>query len=254
LAAVATAGVVAYAAITGGAGGTAGSLVSGTSSGVGKNLMMRKVDSKKSARAGRADEAWNRLGMRTLRKAARQHAECVSHSFGEVRQFLACTRCTSLDRMLFAVGDGKDSVVVSVSWVSFRTRVQAAQLQGLIDVHATGDIAPLGGELIGAAGIRSAGTTTTRSWTGPCSLSRKPRRCRESSARTTSTRWPRSPRCCHGREPSGTGSGERREAGPVASHAVLEHSSKTLPPVPEPSPVPARHAAPIGPDELGEGV
>lgn len=155
--AIATAGVVAIGATTGGVGGTVGSLGSGAGSSVSKNLMARKVDSKKSARAGRSDEAWNRLGMRTLRKAVRQHAECVSHSFGEVRQFLARTRCTSLDRMLIAVGDGDDSVVVSVAWVGFRTRGQAAQFRDLIDVHGTGDIAPLGGEFIGAAGIRFSG-------------------------------------------------------------------------------------------------
>lgn len=156
LVAVATAGVVAFGA-TGGVGGTGGSLGGGTSSTVGKNLTARKVDSKKSARSGRPDEAWNRLGMRTLRKAVRQHAECLSHSFGEVRRFLARTRCTSLDRTLIAVGDADDSVVVSVAWVGFRTRRQAAEFRDLIDVHGTGDIAALGGEVIGAAGIRFSG-------------------------------------------------------------------------------------------------
>ncbi|EHR51333.1 hypothetical protein SacmaDRAFT_3098 [Saccharomonospora marina XMU15] len=157
VAAVATAGLVAFGATTGGTGGPAGSLGSGTSSSVGKNLSARKADSQKSARAGRADEAWNRLGMRTLRKAARHHTECVSRSFGEVRQYLARTRCTSLRRALFTIGDGEDSVVVSVAWVSFRTRGQAARLRDLIDVHGTGDIEPLGGEFVGAAGIRFSG-------------------------------------------------------------------------------------------------
>lgn len=156
-AAVATAGVVAFGGVTGGVGGTGGSLGSGTSPGVGKNLSARKADSKKSARAGRADMAWRRMGMRTLRKTARQHAECVSHSFGEVRQFLIRTPCKSLDRMLSVVGDGTDSVVVSVAWLGFRTHADAEEFQDLIDVHATGDIAPLGGELVGAAGIRFSG-------------------------------------------------------------------------------------------------
>lgn len=157
LAAVATAGVVAFGATTGGAGGPAGSLGSGTSSSVGKNLSARKADSKKSARAGRTDEAWNRLGMRTLRKATRRHTECVSRSFGEVRQFLTRTRCTFLRRALFAIGDGEDSVVVSVVWVGFRTRAQAARFRDLIDVHGTGDITPLGGQFVGASGIRFSG-------------------------------------------------------------------------------------------------
>ncbi|WP_110336898.1 hypothetical protein [Prauserella flavalba] len=149
--------MVAFGATTGGAGGTAGSLGSGASSTAGKNLVVRKADSKKSARAGRIDEAWGRLGMRTLRKATRKHAECVRHSFGEVRQFLTRTPCTSLDRALFTVGDGDDAVVVSVAWVGFRTRTQAVRFQSLIDVHATGDISPLGGELVGAAGVRFTG-------------------------------------------------------------------------------------------------
>ncbi|ASR35702.1 hypothetical protein BAY61_12590 [Prauserella marina] len=155
VAAVVTASVVAFGATTGGVGGGTGPL--GTGAGTGKNLVARKAESKKSARAGRADEAWHRLGLRTVRKATRQHTDCVRHSFGEVREFLIRNPCASLKRTLFAVGEGKDSVVVSVAWVEFRTRARAVKFRELIDVHGTGDIAPLAGGLVGAADVRFTG-------------------------------------------------------------------------------------------------
>lgn len=158
---VAAAGAAVVAAGGGGAIGSVSSAgssaTSAGSSSIGKNLLSRKADGKKSARGGKVDEAWDRLGMRTLKKAARQHTECVSHSFGEVQRFLARTQCTSMDRMLFALGDGEGTVVVSVVWVGFRTRAQATEFRSLMDEHGTGDIEPLGGELVDAAGIRFNG-------------------------------------------------------------------------------------------------
>ncbi|MEU3271097.1 hypothetical protein ABZ639_09620 [Saccharomonospora sp. NPDC006951] len=155
IAAVVTAGVVAFGATTGGVGGTAGSLGSGA--GVGKNLAVRKAESTKAARAGRADEAWRRLGLRSARETIRGHTDCVRHSFGDVRRFLIRNPCSSLKRMLFTVGDGKDAMVVSVAWIEFRTRAQAVRFREVIDVHGTGDIAPLAGALAGAAGVRFTG-------------------------------------------------------------------------------------------------
>lgn len=110
------------------------------------------------ARKGNADEAWRRMGMRTLKKAVKQDLKCVTNSFGQVREFFARTPCKSLDRVLFGVGDDQDnSVVVSVAWVGFHTRGDARQFKRLDDVHGTGNVTPLASTLLGLADISFTG-------------------------------------------------------------------------------------------------
>jgi hypothetical protein len=126
------------------------------------NLAARKADAGKAARKGDTEGAWQRLGMRQLKKTAKetakQDARCLTASFGQVRQFFLRTPCTSLDRILFAVGDGAgNDAVVSVAWVGFRTRGQAGDFTALIDVHGTGDIKPLSSGLLGLADISFTG-------------------------------------------------------------------------------------------------
>ncbi|HEV8556803.1 MAG TPA: hypothetical protein VGR06_10465 [Actinophytocola sp.] len=145
-----------------GAGGEAASLFASRggagSSASAPNLAARKADAGKAARKGDAEGAWQRLGMRQLKKTAKQDAKCLAASFGQVRQFFLRTPCTSLDRILFAVGDGAgNNAVVSVAWVGFRTRGQAGDFTALIDVYGTGDIKPLSSGLLGLADIRFTG-------------------------------------------------------------------------------------------------
>jgi len=152
---------VAVAAAGGGVGGTsvvgssAGQAVGTTS---GKSISAQKVEAKKAARRGDADEAWRRLGMRTLKKAVKQDLECVANSFGQVREFFARTPCKSLDRVLFGLGDDQgNSVVVSVAWVGFYTRGDARDFKRLDDVHGTGNVTPLASALLGLADISFTG-------------------------------------------------------------------------------------------------
>ncbi|WP_394616693.1 hypothetical protein JNUCC0626_44860 [Lentzea sp. JNUCC 0626] len=83
------------------------------------NLTKARSDGKKSARNGDADGAWRQLNIRTLKRTAKSALECVSHSHGQVRDHFVRNPCKSLDRTLFAVGNGNNVAVVSVAWVDF---------------------------------------------------------------------------------------------------------------------------------------
>lgn len=61
--------------------------------------------------------------------------------------------------MLFALGDGHgNTIVVTVSWVGMFTAGTAERLKALADTDGTGNVSPLGGELVDAAGIKFTGT------------------------------------------------------------------------------------------------
>jgi hypothetical protein len=157
--AVVVAGVLAMSVAAGTGGLTAGggaSTVAVDSAGV--NLGKARSEGKKSARNGDADGAWRQMNMRTLKRTAKPALECVSHSFGQVRDHFLRNPCKSLDRTLFAVGDDRGNVaVVSVAWVGFRNRRDAGEFKKLIDVHGTGDITPLATPLLDLADIRFTG-------------------------------------------------------------------------------------------------
>ncbi|WP_346129693.1 hypothetical protein [Lentzea roselyniae] len=142
------------ASIGGGAGGAAPA-GGGTSS---TQLRARKSDGQKAARKGDANAAWQRMGLRQLRRTARQQAECLAVSFGEVREFFTRTRCTSLERVLFAVTDGAGNVAaVSVVWVELPSDGDARKFHTLMDRHGSGDIRPLGSAVLGLADIQFTG-------------------------------------------------------------------------------------------------
>ncbi|MCC8251114.1 hypothetical protein [Saccharothrix luteola] len=152
--AVVAAAVVALAGAAG-IGGEAALSASTATSGSTPGLQARKADSKKNARDGDADNALNRLGMRIRKKAVKQDLECLTNSFGQVREFFLHTPCTALDRWVLAVDDGAGNVaVVSVVWVSFGDRARTKRFERLIDVYGTGDVRPLGAALLDLADIR----------------------------------------------------------------------------------------------------
>ncbi|HCT81465.1 MAG TPA: hypothetical protein DGT23_33820 [Micromonosporaceae bacterium] len=159
-------GVVVAAAVLAGSVAIAGGGVSlgGSATGgavdaaAGRSVSAKKVESKKSARKGDADEAWRRMGMRTLKKAVKQDLKCLANSFGQVREFFARTPCKSLERMLLGIADDRgNAVVVSVAWVGFHTRSNARDFKQLDDVHGTGNITPLASALLGLADIHFTG-------------------------------------------------------------------------------------------------
>ncbi|NIH86836.1 hypothetical protein [Amycolatopsis granulosa] len=111
---------------------------SGANAVAGRGLNARKADGKRSAERGKPDEAWQRLGLRGVRKAVRQDASCLLQSTGEIREFFLRAPCTALERRLLAVGDGDgNTALISVVWVSFRSRGQARDFDRLEKVTAT---------------------------------------------------------------------------------------------------------------------
>jgi hypothetical protein len=155
--AVVAAGVLAVSVAAGSGGLSLGGGATSVES-AGTNLTRAKSEGRKSARNGDADGAWRQVKMRTLKRTAKPALECVSHSFGQVRDHFVRNPCKSLDRTLFAIGDDQGNVaVVSVAWVGFRNRGDAREFKKLIDVHGTGDITPLATPLLDLADIRFTG-------------------------------------------------------------------------------------------------
>lgn len=139
------------------AGGTTGSGAA-TDSALSRDLNIRKNEGKKSAKKGKPEEAWNRLGLRSLKKTLRNDARCIAASTDQIRDFFLRTPCKALDRSLVAVGDGRgNSAVISVAWVSFRSRADATDFEQIEKVHGNGDITPLAGAVLGLADIHFTG-------------------------------------------------------------------------------------------------
>lgn len=141
-----------------GSGGVAGGAGSSSSVNV-ETVKARKVDAKRSARKGKSDEAWRRLGMRRLKQTtSRRNRGCARATFGEVQRTLIRNPCTSLQRRLIAIADRRgNTALVSVAWVSFRTSGARKRFQEVIDVYGTGDIKPLAASMLGLAGVRFTG-------------------------------------------------------------------------------------------------
>ncbi|WP_083752331.1 hypothetical protein [Saccharothrix sp. ALI-22-I] len=151
------AAVLVVLAGAGGAGGAA--LNSGASGGGGaapvESVSVRKWDAKRAARGGDTERAMTHLGVAITKQALKQELDCLNNSFGQVRDFFAQMPCTSLDRLLLAVGDkAGNAAVVSVVWVTFPGRNQARQFDRLISIDGSGDVKPLPGGVVGVADVQ----------------------------------------------------------------------------------------------------
>jgi hypothetical protein len=152
------AGLVALSAV--GYGGAVGLSTGGSAGGGGPGLSVeeRKGEGADRARRGDAEGAWLRMGLHGLEYSEKQQAECVGASFGGVQEFLRRTPCTSMDRVLFTVGDDAgNSAVVAVAWVGFSSRGDAREFHDLVNAPGSGDVTPLGGALIGLGDIAFSG-------------------------------------------------------------------------------------------------
>lgn len=172
---VAVAAAAAVAIATGSSGAAVGGLAgSGTSAGSvfadnvaadvvdglpGRTLSQRTAKARESAKKGNRKESWSRMKMKELRHRFEHEAECLSAATGRVREFLAHTPCTSLDRMLLAVGDGHgNAAVVSVVRVGFKSAGQRNSFQEVETVQGSGDVRPLEISLaLGIAGVSFTG-------------------------------------------------------------------------------------------------
>ncbi|MDT8911015.1 hypothetical protein [Amycolatopsis sp. PS_44_ISF1] len=167
--AAATAVVIGGTALTGtglGAGAGAGSeaLAGNTAGDVvdslpGRSLKTRKAEARKSAERGKTDEALSRFKLKRLEKRAERETDCLTASSGKVREFLTHTPCTTLNRMLLAVGDGRgDAAVISVVRVGFRTAKQATAFEKVERIQGSGDVRPLEiAAVLGLTGVHLTG-------------------------------------------------------------------------------------------------
>jgi hypothetical protein len=141
-------------AVGGGAGG-AGSVGAAADSSVTQAVKAETQSSEAAARAGQETEAWRRLGLKELKKVARNDLVCALQSYGQVREFLLRTPCRSLAGVVLAVGDpNSNQVAVSVAWVRMRSADSAVRLKKLEDTFGTGDVTPIAAEVLQLGGIR----------------------------------------------------------------------------------------------------
>lgn len=159
--AAAAAATVVAIAIFGGAGvvgGGLGSSAGGADSALVRDLVAKKADAKKAAQRGDTGNAWRRMGLRSHRQHAERYTECVTHSIGQVQQFLIRTPCRRLDRMLVPLADGSGNVaVIAISWVEFRGRAAAGEYRRISDRDGTGYIRPLAGAALAMADVELTG-------------------------------------------------------------------------------------------------
>ncbi|MEV7094253.1 hypothetical protein AB0M80_15620 [Amycolatopsis sp. NPDC051045] len=141
------------------AGNTAGDVVDSLP---GRSLETRRAEGRESAKRGKSKEAWSKLKFKELKRAVRRlqrEGDCVAAATDQVRDFLTRTPCTSLDRMLLAVGDGHgNAAVISVVRVGFRSKKQAKAFEKVEAVQGSGDVRPLEiAAVLGVAGVRMTG-------------------------------------------------------------------------------------------------
>ncbi|ATY15091.1 hypothetical protein CU254_35360 [Amycolatopsis sp. AA4] len=117
----------------------------GTAAGIGgaASVGSSAAEGKKSAKRGREDETFSRFKLKQLKHTAKHEIDCLRNSTDGVRDCLAEHRCTSLDRNLFAVGDGHgNAAVISVARVWFPKKSDAEGCEKVEEVQGSGDIKP----------------------------------------------------------------------------------------------------------------
>lgn len=135
------------AALAGG-GGVAGASSIGAAaaaeSAATQSLSVRVSRGKSAARQGRHNEAWLRMGLRSISRQVRTDQDCTAHSTGQVRKCLRLEPCTGLQRSLLTLDDGRGGTIrVSVAWVRMPTRNRTRHFQRLIDTPGAGGISPI---------------------------------------------------------------------------------------------------------------
>lgn len=149
--------VVVALALAGGVAATGGGIGGGTALPGGSAVRVKVDGGKTAAKGGKRAEAWKRMGLRQLRSRADDAANCVVHSYGDVRAYFARNPCRGLQRMLFVLADGGGAIVLSVSWVRMSDTTDARGLQRLADTDGTGNVAPIALSLVEAAGTTFTG-------------------------------------------------------------------------------------------------
>ncbi|GAA0616490.1 hypothetical protein GCM10010174_38020 [Kutzneria viridogrisea] len=160
-----TAGTVVGAAVVAGLVATASG--AGTSASIGSAL-----DAGASARsgsgntaksrdaAGRGDRltAWERAGLKEIKRQVTHQLRCGVQSTGAVQRYFLGHPCDKLDQLLFLVSDGQgNDILGSVVWVTMPSTASAAEFKSIEDVGGSGDVTPFGTEALALGGIKFTG-------------------------------------------------------------------------------------------------
>lgn len=129
----------------------------GSDAALSRDFSTKSTRAKSSAKRGKVDEAWRRMGLKRLKRQAGPEIKCLAASTRQVRDFLVRTPCRSLHRMVLLLGSGQTLVVVSVAWVAFNGKRQAAAFERIEKIQGSGDIKPAASTLLGLANIKFTG-------------------------------------------------------------------------------------------------
>jgi hypothetical protein len=103
-------------------------------------------------------QSWEQKGIKYIQRAAESDISCVVASHGRVQRFLANVPCRSLRRYIFAGADSSGNIgVVSLVKVEMYDKAEAVEFKHLLDLPGTGDITPLGVEILKQVGITFTG-------------------------------------------------------------------------------------------------
>lgn len=130
-------------------------LDSATSSGVtDADAARAENDAKKGDETG----ARRRLGLKELKRDLKREVRCAAQSFGEVQRFFLRHPCRKLDQLLFLWSDSDGNELVgSVMWVRMPSKGDAAQFKRIEDKYGSGDVTPVGTEILEVGGIHFTG-------------------------------------------------------------------------------------------------
>lgn len=154
------AAVVAGLMVAAGGGGTTASVGTSLETAAGQRVTQAKTtrSSRNAARKGNEREAWDRMGLRRLRQEVKRDLPCVAQSYGEVQQYFLRHPCKKLQQRLFPVADAEGNVIaVSVMWVKMPSRSDVAGLKRVEDEYGSGDVIPVGTQLLGFGDFRFTG-------------------------------------------------------------------------------------------------
>jgi hypothetical protein len=113
---------------------------------------------RQEAKQGNDAEALARLGLKEIKSDLRRELRCAVQSHGQVQQYFLEHPCDSLNQLLFAASDTQGNVLIaSVVWVKMPSNTSAAQLKRIEDTFGSGDVTPLGTEVLGLGGIHFTG-------------------------------------------------------------------------------------------------
>lgn len=157
-------GVVGAALLAGlmaaaGGGGATASVGAALDAAAGQSTVdAETASSREAAKKGDRTEAWRRMALKEIKKDVKRELRCAVQSYGRVQQFFLSHPCDKLDQFLFAVSDTQGDIIVgSVMWVKMPSNATAAQLKQLEDTYGTGDVTPLGTEVLELGSFRFTG-------------------------------------------------------------------------------------------------